>query len=348
MAILTPLAKRVYSDAFRPTPSEDEERDSGYKTALETGWNLPGLSIELEPHDPAVIARVILAIFSDDVDCDLPAEMGRRALLWASRHGRADVVDMLLRRKDIDDMNCWFDFNLKPLMLATIHGHAAVVDLLLGKGADPEYGEFIWKYRTALMVAAGYGYTEIVRQLLDHGADARAVDGMTTLMYAALEDSPGAVDIIRTLLDAGTELDAVQSSNGYTALMWAAREGHISAVTFLLLKGANTEVESVGSTALILAAKNGHASIVQVLLQPIFCGLYISAAIEANNGWGTSLLEAALEGHSGVVKVLLENGASTSAVTRYGETALQVACRRGHMEIVKMLSSLDKKQKSHE
>src|SRR3970282_2685795 len=78
------------------------------------------------------------------------------------------------------------------------------------------YGE------TALMLAALRGHADIVEMLLAHGAEVNQ-SGWTPLMYAAANSH---LDIARKLISRGAKVDAA-AENGTTALMMAAREGHL-------------------------------------------------------------------------------------------------------------------------
>ena len=71
------------------------------------------------------------------------------------------------------------------------------------------------------------------------------------------------------LLAAGADKDKADHIS-HTALIWAAREGHVETVQLLLSSGADrNKVALVGGmhTALSYATRGGHQEIVQ-LLQP--------------------------------------------------------------------------------
>ncbi len=77
----------------------------------------------------------------------------------------------------------------------------------------------------------------------------------------------GAIESIRALVgDCGVDVDETKSSNGYTALHFAAQEGHKAAVETLLLLGANKRVRNnYGETAQDKARANGHFDIASIL-----------------------------------------------------------------------------------
>ena len=69
-------------------------------------------------------------------------------------------------------------------------------------------------------------------KLLLAAADANAAgpDGETVLMLASRTGKP---DAVRLLLEAGARVNAKESWQGETAVMWAAAENHAEAVTLL-------------------------------------------------------------------------------------------------------------------
>jgi hypothetical protein len=86
---------------------------------------------------------------------------------------------------------------------------------------------------------------------------------MTVLMKAA---EMGQVGMIRTLLNAGADIDQT-NSEGYTALMTAAVFGQIDAVKTLLVLGADaSEVNQYGYGALGMAAVSDEPDIQKLLL----------------------------------------------------------------------------------
>jgi len=83
-----------------------------------------------------------------------------------------------------------------------------------------------------------------------------------SLILAAEE---GDVQTIKTLLDAGVDVDA-KGNSGMTALMHASKQNHIECVRVLLNKGANVNaINELGRTAIKMANERGNLEIVKLL-----------------------------------------------------------------------------------
>ena len=117
-----------------------------------------------------------------------------------------------------------------------------------------------------LLEAANAGDATEVERLLEKGADvnAKAKDGMTALMAAALFDH---TEIAEALIGAGADVN-VKAEEGLTALMLAAAYGHIKTVRILIDAGARVDAETQKSTtAVMLAAYGNQPEFVNILKQ---------------------------------------------------------------------------------
>ncbi|KAJ1480277.1 ankyrin repeat-containing domain protein [Baffinella frigidus] len=130
-------------------------------------------------------------------------------------------------------------------------------------------------------------------------------------------------------------------SEGRTALLWAAREGHGEVAGVLVLAGADMQASRKdGITPLHWAAEWGHAATVGVLLD-------LGANFAARDSRGHTALEAAVEGgHADVAKLLWEKGVAVAAKVNGGlrpvhewevmggdegpEVLLHLAAQNGH------------------
>ena len=113
-----------------------------------------------------------------------------------------------------------------------------------------------------LVLAADHGHTDMIKTLLAAGADvnARGSVGQTALHLAR---KPA---IVRMLLDAGININAIDVIGDTTALMYASERGLAAIVRMLLDDGANISLTNKeGLTAAMIAAKNHHGDIVKLL-----------------------------------------------------------------------------------
>jgi ankyrin repeat protein len=180
--------------------------------------------------------------------------------------------------------------------------------------------------------------SEIVQALLEREADVNTTDGdgNTALMVAAHR---GRTDLVNKLFEHASACDPnarlnwlnAQNTQGYTALMFAAREGQDRAVDNLIFLGAEPNVKcSCGETALIHATKSGHLRIVNTLSR--------LADVDAQNNSGeTALMIAVRQNNLPVVQALLANYANVNAKNNTGETALTIAVRQNNLPVVRAL-----------
>ena len=136
------------------------------------------------------------------------------------------------------------------------------------------------------------------------------------------------------IIDAGIDLNALNSA-GYTALHWAARNGHTDVVKLLVNKGAKLDIlNKDGNTALHLAARNGRIDVVKLLVDQVGAGLDLNAL---NSAGETALHLAVRNGRTDVVKLLVDKGAKLDILNNAGNTALHLAAYYGHNDAVKFL-----------
>ena len=102
---------------------------------------------------------------------------------------------------------------------------------------------------------------------------------------------------LRASLAAGAEVNA-RDARSWTALMYAAHEGHVLMVPVLLRAEADLEMRAVdGATALHMAARRGYVEVVEGLLE---AGADVSVKDAKGN---TAREEAQAQGHAKVVAV---------------------------------------------
>jgi ankyrin repeat protein len=177
-------------------------------------------------------------------DVNAQAGDGATPLLWAAHKSDVEMARILIAAgAKVDVAN---NYGVTPLLAVSRIGDVEMMDLLLQAGADPKRAHT--EGETPLMGAARTGSVAGVRLLLARGADVNAADTFqkqTALMWASAE---GHVDVVDALLNAGADPN---------------RKAHVSSIT----KRQNADHPTGGFTALMWAARNGHEDVVRRLVK---------------------------------------------------------------------------------
>lgn len=240
-------------------------------------------------------------------------------LMHAANRGDESLVLFLLDKGA--DLNFVTDEGETALYVALNKKHNGIATILLNKGANKN---------VALMPASWRGDVASSVFLLQHGANINYMGGIggvkwTPLMHAAYH---GHKELTISLLKNGANLDTL--TNGMeTALSLALKQNKEDVAEILLDKGANPNV------ALLPASWRGDLDAAAFLLEH---GADINFAGGIGNSW-TPLMHAAFHGHRGLVIFLLDKGANVNAHDATGLTALSLATRSGHTDIVNILQA---------
>jgi len=102
-------------------------------------------------------------------------------------------------------------FGYNPLLWASRQGNINIVELLLDCGSDIEFKDI---GVTPLITSSASGYFKLVKMLLDRGANVNSKDvsGLTSLFYASKYDR---IDIVELLLERGATTE-IKNSKGET------------------------------------------------------------------------------------------------------------------------------------
>lgn len=184
---------------------------------------------------------------------------GRTALLVAAEAGCAGCIDVLVQRdaaleaRDASDKTA--------LLLAAKAGQGAAVRVLLEGGANPTAADAF--KRNALWLAINGGAEALGLELLQAGIPLEADgEGWHPLHLAASADSR---PLIRHMAGR-VELD-LPTSDGNTALLLAAHNGALAALSALIELSANVNYRNEsGDTALIVAVRRSHLDAARLLL----------------------------------------------------------------------------------
>ncbi|UKZ69001.1 uncharacterized protein TrAtP1_010019 [Trichoderma atroviride] len=194
------------------------------------------------------------------------------------------------------------------------------------------------KFRQPIHQAAYSGFLDMVKLLLEKNPTCAAVagsDGVTAILYAAQQ---GHLEVVRHLVSCpGIDVNAATTNTMWTPIHQAARNGHVDIVKLLMAVNAkHDQPDNENMTPLWSAAQEGYDEIVQILIQK-----GVDKEIISTDGNRRPIHQAAQNGHLGVVKKLLEAGAKVDPhKDGYGKetpSPLWLAAQGGHFEVADLL-----------
>jgi ankyrin repeat protein len=198
---------------------------------------------------------------------------GTTALHWAVHRDDVELVDRLIRAGA--KVNRTNDYGSSPMSEAATVGNIAMLQKLIDAGANVESPNA--DGQTALMIVARTNNVAAARLLLNKGANVNRVEEyrlQTALMWAAAESQP---EMVKELIAHKAEVNARAMVNawerqvtsepraihrpagGFTALLYAARQGCVECARHLVGGGAAIDMaDPEGVTPLIMAVSNGR------------------------------------------------------------------------------------------
>lgn len=223
----------------------------------------------LEANDRATAITLLQA----GADAKARAPDGTTTLMWAVYYGDLDLAQRLIDAgAEVAGQN---EFGATALAEAARLGSAPLLHALLAAGADANAANA--EGETALMLVARTGKLDAAKVLVDAGADVDAREGwgsQTALMWAAAQRQSA---MMKFLIDRGAQVDAQSTVRdwqrkataeprpkemqlgGFTALLYAAREGCVECAKHLVEGGADPDLaDPENVTPLVLALENLH------------------------------------------------------------------------------------------
>ena len=220
----------------------------------------------------------------------------------ASTEGNASLIELLLESGG-DVAAATTTSGVTPLHLAAASGSAEAVATLLDHGADVDALESEWG-QTPLLFAAELDRVDAIRTLLEHGADpaiasttvdlvregrlvgaARQRQRRVLAAFEANNTTPTASQVQAAVLagrarylsdevdereeDDDARPPTIKTKGGLTALLHAARQGHIGAAMALLDGGADIDQVGAGdaTSPLLMATINAQFDLAMLLIE---------------------------------------------------------------------------------
>ncbi|XP_067391243.1 2-5A-dependent ribonuclease [Emydura macquarii macquarii] len=245
------------------------------------------------------------------------------------------------------DVNSKVEGGWTPLHSAVQADQEEIVHLLLEQGADPCARKK--NGATPFLVAGIVGNVRLLELFLSKGSQINEYDdnGFTAFMEAACYENEEA---LRFLYNKGADVNLRRVVNqekralnkgGATALMDAAREGHLSVINTLVndMKADVNICDNQDRNALIHAFLPSHnkerESIAPVVHFLLDCGIHVNRRDE--HGKTTLILAVEMQSLD-LVKALLEkNEVDINDADRESKTALMIAVEKNYYEIAKLL-----------
>jgi ankyrin repeat protein len=265
-------------------------------------------------------ATLVASLVAKGISVNTVQPDGATALHWAVYHDLGPTVDLLLRRGA--KVNAANDHGVTALVLACEVGNVPMVERLLRAGADPNVATKTGV--TPLMTAARAGSLPAVKALLAKRANVNAVEssyGQSALMWAV---SQRHADVTSTLIENGADV-RTRTPVRHRTIQTGNRYGDQNSI-----KGSVGETDLGGFTPLLFAARVGDLESARTLVK---AGATVDDT--AANG-ATALTIAAHSGHGDVAAFLLDQGANPN-VDAAGYTPLHAAVLRGDHALLKAL-----------
>jgi pectate lyase len=308
------MCYRITSDAFMWEMARSISKGCGLGDTGDNSNDTPKLNHTTNCSDPYAILSFL----------ELHRATGRNIFLEMAKRIGSNVLDNRLHKGFFvaSKKHTYSKFDTMD-SLALLHLHSALVG-------------------TSSRIPKAYPSTPFFER--DYRKKEYAIDNQLFYTFTEFSEPPisiqeaaavGDIDSVRSILEKGGEIDAVENPIYRTALHRSAKGGHKEVVQLLLTKGANIEATDSwpGATPLYYGVEQGHREIAELLIAH---GADIDATIKYPAG-DTPLHIAVRNGHMDIVDLLIIKGADVNTKNEKGETPIEIIGSRNRQEIIDLL-----------
>lgn len=264
--------------------------------------------------------EIINELISNGIDCNLQNVKKETALILVAKLRMSNTIKTLVTYPYLD-INKEDDSKFNALMYASYYGDYDIVKDLLKYGADINHKN---ELGLSPLTCAAYGHHfEIYDLLITHGAE-------RTINFSSSPHN-GLEKLLFII-----QINSSCSSKTFSGFTRIYRQ-------LLLIIKSN---EHITLTSALLELKKEDLQYLYPILSDkeynAFSFLLIRLGIDVNSvysGGMTPLMLAAEKSNELLVVKLIKLGANIAKINDGGDSALDIACRHGHLEIVKILCS---------
>ena len=284
-------------------------------------------------------------------DIDFQNKDGLTVLMFASREGYGDIVNILAKAADC---NLQDKEGLTAFMYASQKGHNHIL-MILGKMTDVNWQDN--NGRTALMWAIERSHLHTVDWFIN---ETKIQDGLISQHDINFQNDKGTTALIYTCCDGNLQILKclaqmadlnVEDHSHHTALIWACRKSQTHIVQWFVDEAIKDKglvnyhdinyQNSTGRTAFMIATRQGWLERIALLAK------MANVKLQDNDGL-TALMMACLLNQKDVVEWFVSEAKKTKGLilqqdidgtNRYGLTALMYASYRSKIDMVKILAN---------